>query len=178
MDDTNIRKGALFKYNDSSGIYKCPADKSTVRDKGEIPRVRSVSMNMYMNFRYDPNQSMYENCWHKIGDVKNRPHRMPSFSSTNTPRAFSRSAFGSNAGKWTLFGTSKWTWISFPATRHNNGTVLSFADGHAESWRWVEPNTTAIAKKRGWIVLQPGSGPNDRDLQRMFNAVPQSIPVK
>ena len=48
VDDTNIRKGALFKYNDSSGIYKCPADKSTVRDKGEIPRVRSVSMNMYI----------------------------------------------------------------------------------------------------------------------------------
>jgi len=93
-------------------------------------------------------------------------------------KSIQQSAFGSNAGKWTLFGTSKWTWISFPATRHNNGTVLSFADGHAESWRWVEPNTTAIEKKRGWIVLQPGSGPNDRDLQRMFNAVPQSIPVK
>ena len=177
VDDTNIRKGALFKYNDSSGIYKCPADKSTVRDKGEIPRVRSVSMNMYMNFRYDPNQSMYENCWHKIGDVKN-PSTSDAFVFIDEhTKSIQQSAFGSNAGKWTLFGTSKWTWISFPATRHNNGTVLSFADGHAESWRWVEPNTTAIAKKRGWIVLQPGSGPNDRDLQRMFNAVPQNIPV-
>ena len=54
VGDTNIRKGALFKYNDSSGIYKYPADKSTVRDKGEIPRVRSVSMNMYMNFPLRP----------------------------------------------------------------------------------------------------------------------------
>ena len=177
MDDTNIRKGALFKYNDSSGIYKCPADKSTVRDKGEIPRVRSVSMNMYMNFRYDPNQSMYENCWHKIGDVKNLSTSDAFVFIDEHTKSIQQSAFGSNAGKWTLFGTSKWTWISFPATRHNNGTVLSFADGHAESWRWVEPNTTAIAKKRGWIVLQPGSGPNDRDLQRMFNAVPQNIPV-
>ena len=119
VNDTNIRKGALFKYNDSSGIYKCPADKSTVRDKGEIPRVRSVSMNMYMNFRYDPNQSMYENCWHKIGDVKN-PSTSDAFVFIDEhTKSIQQSAFGSNAGKWTLFGTSKWTWISFPATRHN-----------------------------------------------------------
>ena len=45
VDDTNIRKGVLFKYNTSSRIYKCPMDKSTVRDKGDIPRSRSVSMN-------------------------------------------------------------------------------------------------------------------------------------
>ena len=31
-DDRFIRQGALFKYNQSSGIYLCPADKSTVRD--------------------------------------------------------------------------------------------------------------------------------------------------
>src|SRR5258707_8165257 len=28
---TNIQRGVLFKYNQSVGIYKCPADRSTVR---------------------------------------------------------------------------------------------------------------------------------------------------
>ena len=178
VDDTNIRKGVLFKYNTSSGIYKCPMDKSTVRDKGDIPRSRSVSMNMYMNFRPDPSTSMYENCWHKIGDIKSPSSSEAFVFIDEHTKSIQQSAFGANAGNWTLFGTSKWTWISFPATRHNNGTVLSFADGHAESWRWVEPNTTKIAQKRGWIVLQPGAGSNDRDLNKLFGAIPQSIPVK
>ena len=71
IDDSNIRKGVLFKYNDSSGIYKCPADKSTVLDEGKIPRVRSVSMSMYMNFRSSPEDGDYNKCWHKISDIKN-----------------------------------------------------------------------------------------------------------
>ena len=178
VDDMNIRKGVLFKYNTSSGIYKCPMDKSTVRDKGDIPRSRSVSMNMYMNFRSDPSTSMYENCWHKIGDIKNPSSSEAFVFIDEHTKSIQQSAFGANAGNWTLFGTSKWTWISFPATRHNNATVLSFADGHAESWRWVEPNTTKIAQKRGWIVLQPGAGSSDRDLNKLFGAIPQSIPVK
>ena len=90
-----------------------------------------------------------------------------------------QSAFGANAGTWTLFGTAKWTWISFPATRHNNGTGLSFADGHAESWRWIEKKTMETAAKPiPWLVLQPGQRGGDRDLQRLFNAIPQTIPVK
>src|SRR5436189_3640043 len=45
---TNIKRGALFRYNQAVGIYKCPADNSTVRDQGLMPRTRSVSMNMYI----------------------------------------------------------------------------------------------------------------------------------
>jgi prepilin-type N-terminal cleavage/methylation domain-containing protein/prepilin-type processing-associated H-X9-DG protein len=178
VDDRNIRKGVLFKYNDSSGIYKCPADKTTVLDEGKIPRVRSVSMNMYMNFRSNPEDGDYNKCWHKIADIKN-PSASDAFVFIDEhTKSIQQSAFGSNAGTWALFGTAKWTWISFPATRHNNGTVLSFADGHAESWRWVENNTMKISDKGGWIVLQPGQRGGDRDLQRLFDAIPQTIPVK
>ena len=179
VGDSNIRKGVLFKYNDSSGIYKCPADKSTVLDKGEIPRVRSVSMSMYMNFRSDLEDGDYNKCWHKIGDIKN-PSASEAFVFIDEhTKSIQQSAFGANAGTWTLFGTAKWTWISFPATRHNNGTVLSFADGHAEPWRWVEKNTMETAAKPiPWLVLQPGQRGGDRDLQRLFSAIPQTIPVK
>jgi hypothetical protein len=47
----NLRRGVLYRYNQSLGIYRCPADGSTVLDLGIIPRNRSVSMSMYMNFR-------------------------------------------------------------------------------------------------------------------------------
>ncbi len=177
-DDSNIRKGVLFKYNDSSGIYKCPADKSTVRDKGDIPRVRSVSMNMYMNFRSNPESDLYKNCWHKISDINNPSSSNAFVFIDEHTKSIQQSAFGSNAADWTLFGTGKYYWISFPATRHNNGTVLSFADGHAESWKWIEQNTMEISDKTGWIVLQRGKRGGDRDLEKLFGAVPQTIPVK
>src|SRR5262249_26886640 len=46
---SNIESGVLFPYNRSTAIYKCPADRSTVRDQGKVPRTRGVAMNGYIN---------------------------------------------------------------------------------------------------------------------------------
>ena len=174
---TNIQRGMLFSYNKAAGIYKCPADRSTVRDRGQIPRTRSVSMNMYMNVRPDPTDSDYRRCWHKLAQVRNPfPAKAIVFVDEHE-KSIQQSAFGINApDRWYLFGTSLWTWISFPATRHNNGCTFSFADGHAETWRWLEANTMAQASRDGWVVLRPGV-PNDRDLSRVFRAVPEKVPL-
>src|SRR6266516_2590062 len=67
---TNIQRGALFTYNKSTGIYKCPADRSTVRDQAGLPRTRSVSMCMYMNVRPDPRDSDFRKCWHKTAQIQ------------------------------------------------------------------------------------------------------------
>jgi prepilin-type N-terminal cleavage/methylation domain-containing protein/prepilin-type processing-associated H-X9-DG protein len=176
---TNIQQGVLFRYNQSVNIYKCPADTSTVLDQGKIPRTRSVSMSMYMNLRPDPADSDFLKCWHKLAQIqKPGPTRATVFIDEHE-KSIQQSAFGINApDRWWLFGTAQWTWISFPATRHNNGCVLTFADGHAEAWRWVEPNTAMISRLNTWIVLQPAPGRNaDRDLGRLFQAVPEKVPI-
>src|SRR6266702_3508515 len=36
-------------------------------------------------------------------------------------------------------------WFDKPADRHNQGGCLSFADGHAERWRWKVSKTPAYA---------------------------------
>ena len=64
--DKNIRVGVLFKYNASVKIYKCPSDRSTVFDKGEVPRFRSVAMNMHMNHIPDPRD---RTSWHKYSEI-------------------------------------------------------------------------------------------------------------
>ena len=57
-----------------------------------------------------------------------------------------------------------WYWQNAPATRHGNGGSLSFADGHAEFWRWLEPTTAKLNARD--ITVRNG----DRDLQRFKNA--------
>ena len=176
---TNIQRGVLFKYNQSVSIYKCQADRSTVRDQGQIPRTRSVSMSMYMNVRGNPADFDYRRCWHKTQDIR-RPGPVKALVFIDEhEKSIQQSAFGINApDRWWLFGTSQFTWISFPATRHNNGCTFTFADGHAETWRWREPNTMSISSRNSWLVLQQGASPSqDRDLARMFEAVPEKVPI-
>jgi len=175
---TNLQRGVLYPYNHSLGIYRCPADRSTVRDEGKLPRTRSVSMSMYMNFRHDPAFAEYSICWHRLGDVQNPgPSRAALFIDENE-KSIQQSAFGINApDNLTMFDGSLWTWVSFPATRHQNAGLLSFADGHVELWRWREPNTTRIAQMNVWTVMKPAVPNTDRDLSRFFQVVPEKVPI-
>ena len=176
---TNIQQGLLFPYNKSAGIYKCPADRSTVRDLGQISRTRSVSMNMYVNVRPDPTDPDYQRCWHKLAQIRNPSPAKALVFVDEHERSIQQSAFGINApNRWWLFGTGLWTWISFPATRHNNGGTVSFADGHVELWHWREANTPRIAGLNTWIVLQPAVPNTDRDLARFLSGVPQAVPIQ
>jgi prepilin-type N-terminal cleavage/methylation domain-containing protein/prepilin-type processing-associated H-X9-DG protein len=175
---SNLQQGVLFRYNKSASIYRCPSDKSTVMDQGRYPRTRSYSMSMYMNFEPDPDNDAYQICWHRLGDVlRPGPSRAAVFIDENE-KSIQQGAFGINApNSLILFGSTLWTWISFPATRHNNCGTLSFADGHVESWRWVEANTANISRSGDWTVVKPAVDGRDRDLRRFFNVVPEKVPI-
>ena len=176
---TNIQNGVLFAYNQSLGIYKCPGDNSTVLDLGTIPRTRSVSMSIYMNAVANPSGTDYNDCWHKATQIVQPPPTRAFVFIDEHQNSIQQCAFASSAPGFQLFGAPQWDWISFPATRHNNGCTLTFADGHAEAWHWREGRTMAISRLGGWLAWppKPSVGANDRDLGRIFQAVPQSEPL-
>ncbi|HEY5914272.1 MAG TPA: hypothetical protein VJA21_27095 [Verrucomicrobiae bacterium] len=174
---SSLEAGVLFRYNKSRGIYHCPADRSTVRDQGKIPRNRSVSLSCYMNMSQNPGEEYYRLCWHKVPAILNPgPANALTFVDEHE-KSIQQGTFGINAPNYyTWFGTALWTWISFPATRHGNAGTVSFADGHAEIWRWREPQTQQTSAKNDWLVLQPAANP-DRDLARFFKGVPAKVPI-
>ena len=91
---TNIEHGVLYPYNQSVAIYRCPADRSTVRDEGRIPRTRSVSMSMYMNFWPEAAEERERLCWHKLGQIQSPgPSKAAVFIDENE-KSIQQAAFG------------------------------------------------------------------------------------
>ena len=72
-------------------------------------------------------------------------------------------------------------WSNIPNWRHSNGTTLTFADGHAESWRWTNLELTVeVAKKSFEYAMETngiarmrdqGDQSGNEDLHRVQRAV-------
>ncbi len=58
---------------------------------------------------------------------------------------------------------SLWGWASWPGYYHNGSCGLSFADGHAETHRWLDPRTTPKRASRSGGDGAPHQ-PNNQDI--------------
>ncbi len=150
--------GRLYPYNTSIAIYKDPAEKPRLIGGRSVSTVRSYSMNgarngnaeAWVNPNYPPNK--------KMSDMTKPPPTKAMVFVDESEYTIEDCYFAVRAAP------NVWTWQNPPASRHGNGGVLSFADGHSELWRWFEP-TTAKIQTRDFVVKA-----NDRDLARFKEA--------
>lgn len=151
MDRT---QSVLAPYTESPGIYKCPADRSYVSIAGKThPRVRSYSMNSWMegdeNLPYvrgsnDSNSGDGKRYYsfHKTTDIQTPSPTMAWMMVDEHPD-------GINDG-WLavrMYTDGRAYWRDLPASYHNGACGFSFADGHAEVKKWVEPSTLAPVRR-------------------------------
>ena len=142
---TDLESGVLFPYNRSVAIYHCPADKSTVEtsDGQPVGRFRNRSYNMsqsvngYPEFLTELGVPGLSDIpyWKKFTEIRRPiPSQLFVFIDEH-PDTLLDAQFGNPAGApyWSPM------WFDMPADRHNRGACLSFADGHAERWRWKVP---------------------------------------
>jgi prepilin-type processing-associated H-X9-DG protein len=142
---TLIQMGLLYNYANSPGIYHCPADVSI--------HLRSYSMQSQLSF--------YENG----ARATINPAYPPMYSENQireTPSAtlvfLDESAATINDGYFAANVTGD-TWGDAPAAWHSHGCNFSFADGHAEHWRWTDPRT--------WALQEGETTANNPDLSRL-----------
>jgi len=143
---TNIVRGAQFPYNPTIGSYHCPADTSLAASGGAL-RFRSYSLDGYVGGY----EHLEPNGYYKT-----------KLSQLGTPEPAGVFVFADehqdciDDGKLTMRYAPDNTWVNMPSSRHQNGAVLSFGDGHVERWRW----------KVGVLVFQA----------RAQKALPEEIP--
>jgi prepilin-type N-terminal cleavage/methylation domain-containing protein/prepilin-type processing-associated H-X9-DG protein len=137
QDATNVTllmypKGKLWNYNQSLGIYRCPADQS-LADFGrfKLPRVRSNSMNNWMNGNGTPGQNKAYQVFTKLTGILAMPPSKAWVFVDENPISI-------NDGWFMVNMTPKAPFEDTPATYHNQAGGLSFADGHAEIKRWKD----------------------------------------
>jgi len=159
----DLRNGLLWKYNTSEGIYRCAADNRSVIGGTLRPlnKVRSFSMNGRLNSDVDWVQSTKYPDFRKTSDIDRPPP-------TQCMVFIDENNYTIDDGYFAIpVGTDTAKWQNSPAARHNNGGVLSFADGHAELWRWIEP-TTQFIKQLDYYSPKRSA---DRDLRRLSDTI-------
>lgn len=138
---------AFAPYLPTAQVYKCPSDRGQVELEGRLyPHVRSYALNAYLGWL--PTLATYNSGTHvtftKTGDLAlASPAQLLSFVDT-APGHVCMPAYLVGLG-W-LDGC----FMHLPAASHAGHGNVAFADGHAESPRWVEAETVALARTN-WL---------------------------
>jgi prepilin-type N-terminal cleavage/methylation domain-containing protein/prepilin-type processing-associated H-X9-DG protein len=161
----NIERGLLFRYNKSTEIYRCPSDKSRVRNaRGQIlniKRTRSYNLSQSINGLPYGNKSAYVPSFSKESEIDDPPPAELLFFVDVHEESIYDSHFGIPPKSWGSAGELRW-W-DLPTGRHSQGGCFSFADGHVERWRWVKPK---IFIEFGQLVGQDGEIADFERVQR------------
>ena len=131
-NDITAATSLLFAYNQSATIYHCPSDYSTIDGYPGLLRKRSYNVSNSANCTDD-------NHFRKNLEIK-VPTSLFVFIDTDESDIWD-STFGvipSDYPHWSNY------WLDIPADRHQQGCNLTFADGHAEHWKWLTPKNTLI----------------------------------
>jgi prepilin-type N-terminal cleavage/methylation domain-containing protein/prepilin-type processing-associated H-X9-DG protein len=169
MDATNttlIQMGEIFPYTRNAGIYHCPAD--TIQYNGITTRVRSYSMNCYMNSEDIGHTHSGLPAGIYVVNVKTSDirHPDPSFAMVFTEEAqfsIDDGDFGFSPSGLPGNGPVN-EWFNIPSMVHH-GSNFAFADNHVQFRTWVDRTTVAIS-----ATDYTDPGPDYQDLRWVQDA--------
>ena len=174
QENTNIlmlldkKYAQLGIYTKTAAAYKCPADRIMVRNGGVLrPRVRSISMNGWMG----PNAPAWNDGFITFKKTLQIVKPGPSQALVFLDEREDSIDDGYYAVNMIRGGGAQL--VNFPGSFHNGAGGLTFADGHAEIHKWLDPRTVPPfqkGKKREFTNMG-----NNRDLTWLQDHATSSI---
>jgi len=165
-DNTNVAlmaQSSLAPYSlKSMAIYRCPSDNALSdeqRLEGWTARVRSYSMNAMIGDAGD---------FSTTGVNRNNPKYVQFFQVTSIPEPATIFVFldehpdSINDGYFVNRAYST-NWYDLPASYHNGAASFTYADGHSQAHRWVNPSTKRRPQKGGAPLPFPYPPEEDQD---------------
>ncbi len=168
LPELSIMNSPMWPYISAAKAWKCPSDKSNGRVRsgpqaGQLrSRVRSMSMNSWSG---GSAWSASGNGW-KVYQTLN-DYNDPGPSQTfvlldEREDSINDGYFVVDMAGWPGNG-SQHKIVDYPASYHNGAGGFSFADGHSEIHKFVDPRTMPVLAKGRELSLNIPS-PNNRDV--------------
>ena len=203
----NIRSATLYPYNQNPKIYVCPANNymltvgaststsppyyddfgNLIKLNSLVPQMRTCSIEYSMGGNGASSPSGPWTITSHDGSFTWNSYE--KFSSLQTARVAAKIVFVDEAsgsvddGVFAMYPANTYSspnyWWNMPGSRHLNGCVFSFADGHAEYWKWhgtVVPSSywqNMGAGKGGNGIAYETAGDSSDDLARLQTGGPQ-----
>jgi prepilin-type N-terminal cleavage/methylation domain-containing protein/prepilin-type processing-associated H-X9-DG protein len=168
-----IRLGRLFPYAASEKIYACPGQKEVF----SISRNRTLNLTPSRSFSVSGQMGgVYDTLPHEnfpAAPLQYNPPTAPPYekvSQINRPppsQAFvfmDESQYSIDDGFFAVQVLID-VWQNYPAYRHGGSASLSFADGHGQLKRWLEPSTGQLKDSSLYAPAPRFGNHRNRDLQ-------------
>jgi prepilin-type N-terminal cleavage/methylation domain-containing protein len=184
----DVKRAVLGPYTRNVGIYKCPADWSTVKRPGVgiVPRIRTMAASQAVGTWSDgksPTMGYWLDSRLVGGSLTNPGGRWRVYSKESDtvkpgpsmiwvfidehPASINDGGFGFRMPDSSA-ATAQQGWVDFPAGLHNGAGSLSFIDGHAEIHKWIERTSRGPggldSRVTDYTKLNPGKIPNNHDI--------------
>ncbi len=151
----------LGPYVKETSIFRCPADQSAVWIGGRLlPRVRSVSMNCWMNYvgTAPIGQDQFR-VFRRLDEITEPPPARAWVFMDEREDSINDGLFQTNLKDRRMAAKI----VDYPASYHNRAAGIVFADGHAELKHWQDSRTTPELRPSQSLQLDVAS-PNNPDI--------------
>ena len=150
-----IREGALFDYTNNEGVYRCPAG-----DKGEMVTYAGNAAMGWKRAKYITLPDEFGEVEQKLPNVRNPGMRFVYIDEGRLTPDFFKVNY------------SVPQFHDQPPNRHNLGVTMSFADGHADYWRWEDEVTKKACQQEydafiGGEYHRPNQWPDNQDIRKL-----------
>lgn len=166
----------LAPYTQDAYIYRCPSDKSIIRSRNEAYlRVRSVSLSGAMGTDrlgnpvtggWLPSADGWK-VFTSLSDLEAGPPSQLITFMVEHPDSINDASFGFRMpgipSNFPDFESESTHWVDFPASFHNGGDSIAFADGSVQTRYWTDERSVVGPSYGRGIATNP-TQPNNADI--------------